>query len=319
MATKSQKKPLEPVFDLAGSPRSKKLYLRAKLQDTVIGNILFGHALLSFAITVCILGVLALGAFEFFYQISVLDFLLGREWAPLFEPRKFGALPIIWGTLLVSIGSAFISIPLGLLTAFYLSEYASDRTRAWVKPSVEILAGIPSVVFGYFALTTVTPFLRGVLPETEVFNAFSASIVVGIMTLPMVCSLSDDAFRAVPQTLREGGYALGATKHEVTLKVVLPAAASGVIASFILAFSRAIGETMAVTLAAGATPNLTFSLLESVQTMTAYIVQVSLGDTPHGTVEYYSLFAVALVLFIITLFVNILSQIVIKRAKKHYV
>ena len=306
------------AIDYQGNPKVKRNYLYAKFEDKVVSRLLQANALLSILITFSILFVLAEGALAFFWEISILDFLFGLKWAPLFEPRKFGALPIIWGTLLVSIGASFFAIPLGLCSAFYLSEYASPKMRSFIKPSIEVLAGIPSVVFGYFALTTITPFLRQILPQTDVFNALSAAIVVGIMTLPMVCSLSDDAFRAVPNSLREGGYALGATKFEVTWKIVLPAASSGVFASFILAFSRAIGETMAVTLAAGATPNMTFSFLESVQTMTAYIVQVSLGDTPHGSIEYKSLFAVGLVLFLITLIVNVISQLIVQKTQTKY-
>ncbi|HDY74489.1 MAG TPA: phosphate ABC transporter permease subunit PstC, partial [Euryarchaeota archaeon] len=225
---------------------------------------------------------------------------------------------LINGTLIITVGAAIVAIPLGLLSAIYLSEYADFRIRQVVKPVLEILAGIPTVVYGYFALTFITPMLRRVYPETNIFNAASASIVVGILILPMVASLSEDAIRSVPRSIKEGAYALGATPFEVSTKIVVPAALSGILASFMLALSRAIGETMAVTIAAGGMPNLTLNPLESVQTMTAYIVQVSLGDTPYGTIEYQSIFAVGMVLFIMTLGMNITSQIVRRRFREVY-
>jgi phosphate transport system permease protein len=209
-------------------------------------------------------------------------------------------------------------LPLGLACAIYLSEYAAPRLRAWIKPVLELLAGIPTVVYGYFALTFVTPLLKQVIPDIQVFNALSAAIVVGIMILPMIATLSDNALRAVPLSLRQAAYALGATSCEVTTRVVVPAGLSGVMASFLLAISRAIGETMAVTIAAGQTPNLSWSPLESIQTMTAYIVQVSLGDTPSGGTAYQTLFAVGLVLFAITLLINIVSQLILARFREVY-
>ena len=254
----------------------------------------------------------------FFSEVSFKEFFFGTKWAPLFEPRSFGVLPIIWGTFLVSFGACLVAIPFGLGIAMFLSEFARPKTRSILKPIIELLAGIPSVVFGYFALITITPILRTFFPGIEVFNALSASIVVGIMTVPMISSLSDDAFRAVPRSLREAGYAMGATSFEVSWKVVFPAAMSGVMASIILAFSRAIGETMAVTLAAGASPKLTIDFLQSIQTMTSYIVQVSMGDTAHGSIEYHSIFAVALVLFFITFSINLLAQWILKTTHIHY-
>ena len=236
----------------------------------------------------------------------------------MFEPSSFGVLPILWGTLLVTFGAALICIPVGLASAIYLSEYASPRKRAVIKPVLELLAGIPTVVYGYFALTFVTPALKLIFPDIQVFNALSGSIVVGIMVLPMVATLSDNALKAVPDSLRQGAYAVGATSYEVTTQIVVPAGLSGVIASFILAISRAIGETMAVTLAAGATPNLSFTFLESIQTMTAYIVQVSMGDTPAGGIAYQTMFVVAALLFVITLFLNIVSLRVLKRFREVY-
>jgi phosphate transport system permease protein len=218
----------------------------------------------------------------------------------------------------VAVGASIIALPVGLASAIYLAEYAPGRPRKILKPLLEILAGIPTVVYGYFALTFITPLFRLVFPGTGVFNAASAAIVVGIMIIPMVTSLSEDALRAVPRHLREASYGLGATKYETVTRVVVPASLSGIIASFILAISRALGETMAVTLAAGATPKLTLNPLESIQTMTAYIVQVSLGDTPFGTIEYKTIFAVGLLLFSITLAMNIASRFVLARFREVY-
>jgi len=215
-------------------------------------------------------------------------------------------------------GAALVALPVGLASAIYLSEYAPDRVRRVLKPALEVLAGIPTVVYGYFALTFITPLLKQIWPQTDVFNAASASIVVGIMIIPMVSSLSEDAMSAVPRSLREGAYALGATRFEVATRTVVPAALSGILASFILALSRAIGETMIVTIAAGATPKLTLNPLESVQTMTAYIAQVSLGETPFGTLEYKTIFAVGLALFAITLLMNLVSLAILRRFREVY-
>lgn len=275
-------------------------------------------ALLSIVTTVAIVVVLVKEASSFFAEVGVFEFLFGTKWTPLLEPRSFGVLPLVCGTFLIVVGSSLIAIPVGLASAIYLSEYAAPRTRSCVKPVLEVLAGIPTVVYGYFALTFVTPFLRTLIPSTEVFNAASGSIVVGIMVLPMVASLCDDALRAVPKSLRNGAYALGATPFEVSTRVVVPGALSGIVAAFVLAISRAVGETMAVTLAAGATPNLTANPLESIQTMTAYIVQVSLGDTEQGGVEYRTVFAVGLLLFLITLSANFASHRILKRFREVY-
>jgi phosphate transport system permease protein len=278
-----------------------------------IGALLFLCAGVSILTTVGIVAVLAWESLPFFREVSVFEFLFGTQWTPLLEPRSFGVLPLLAGTLLIVVGAALVALPVGLATGIYLSEYASARFRGIVKPVLEVLAGIPTVVYGYFALTAVTPFLRSIIPATEVFNAASGAIVVGIMILPMIASLCEDALSAVPDALRNGGYAVGATRAEVALQVVLPSALSGVMASFVLAISRAIGETMAVTLAAGATPKLTANPFESIQTMTAYIVQVSLGDTPRGTVEHRTIFAVGALLFLVTLGMNILARRVVRR------
>jgi phosphate transport system permease protein len=291
---------------------------RWRRQERLIGLALFLCAALSVVTTVGIVLVLVTEAATFFAEVSPIEFFTGRVWAPMFEPQHFGVLPLMAGSVMVAVGAGLIAIPLGLASAIFLSEYAHGRVRATVKPVLEVLAGIPTVVYGYFALTFITPALRQVWPETQVFNAAAASIVVGIMILPMVSSLSEDAMSAVPRALREGAYALGATRFEVATRTVVPAALSGILASFILAISRAIGETMAVAIAAGMTPNLTLNPLESIQTMTGYIVQVSLGETPYGTIEYRTIFAIGLTLFAMTLVMNFVSILVLRRFREVY-
>jgi phosphate transport system permease protein len=294
-----------------------------RLGEQGVRGVLSASALLSIAVTVAIVLVLVTQLWLFFtnreHPVSVIEFLTGTQWSPLFLDKHFGVLPLVVGTLHIVIISGLISIPVGLCTGLYLSEYASPKLRNAVKPVLEVLAGIPTVVFGYFALSFITPFvIKQIFPGAGVYNSLAAGIVVGIMILPMVASLCDDAFRAVPRSLREGGYAMGATKYEVSTQVVLPAALSGVLASFILAVSRAVGETMAVTLAAGASPNLSANVLDSVQTMTAFIAAVSMGDTPAGTIEYQSMFAVAGLLFAITLGMNWLAQKLVRRFREEY-
>lgn len=283
-----------------------------------MGWLLFACAGVSTLVTLGIVAVLLSQTVAFFREIPFADFFTDTRWTPNFQEQHFGIAPLLTGSLLVAVGSAVIALPVGLLTAIFLSEYAPGRVRTVLKPVLEILAGIPTVVYGYFALTFITPLLRSFLPGTDVYNAASASIVVGIMVIPMVSSLSEDALRAVPTSLREGAYALGATKLEVSTRVVVPGALSGVFASFILALSRAIGETMAVTIAAGNLATLTLNPLHSIQTMTAFIVQVSLGDTPQGSIVYKSLFAVGMTLFLITLGMNVLSQWVLSRFREAY-
>jgi len=289
-----------------------------KIKEIAIEKALFFCALASVLTTLGIVLVLIFETFSFFEEVSILDFLTSTKWAPTYRPQHFGVLPLINGTLMIAVGAGIIAIPLGIASAVYLSEYAGVKVRQIVKPVLEILAGIPTVVYGYFAISFITPLLREIVPDANIFNAASASIVVGIMILPMVSSLSEDAMRAVPRSLREGAYALGSTKFEVSTKIVVPAALSGILASFILAISRAVGETMAVTLAAGATPKLTLNFFESIQTMTAYIVQVSLGDTPYGSIEYKTIFAVGMVLFIMTLLMNIASMWIKERYREVY-
>ena len=279
---------------------------------------LFLCALLSIGTTVGIIIVLAVESFAFFREVSVLEFLTGTEWTPLFANQHFGVLPLVVGTMLVSAIAMVVALPMGLLSAIYLSEYSPSGFRRVVKPILEILAGVPTVVYGYFALTFVTPLLQQVFPTLSGFNALSPGLVMGLMILPLVSSLSEDAMRAVPRGLREGSYALGATRMQTALKVVVPAAFSGITAAFILAVSRAIGETMIVAIAAGQQPRLTGNPFVPIETMTAYIVQVSLGDTPQGTIEYRTIFAVGMLLFLMTFGLNLISTWLRERFREEY-
>lgn len=274
--------------------------------------------LLSVLTTLGIAAVLIFESLNFFAEVSIIEFLTETRWTPQFTEKHFGIWPLLSGTLLITVIAAVVALPIGLMSAIFIAEYAPSRVRKVLKPGLELLAGIPTVVYGYFALTFVTPLLQNFIPGLNIYNALSAGIVVGVMIIPMVSSLSEDAIRAVPRSLAEGAYALGATRIEVVLRVMVPGAISGIMASFILALSRAIGETMIVTLAAGAMPNLTANPTESVQTMTAFIVNVSLGDTPQGTVEFYSLFAVGLVLFLMTLSMNFLANLIIRKYRERY-
>ena len=290
-----------------------------RMKDRAIHAVLLLCALVSVATTVGIICVLSVESYRFFSEVSLFEFLFGLRWAPLLEPKSFGVLPLVCGTFLVAGGALLVAVPIGLGSGVFLSEYAPPGMRSVIKPILEVLAGIPTVVYGYFALVFVTPqIIQPLAPNTDIFNAASAAIVVGIMIVPTIASLSDDAFRAVPRSLREGAYALSATRLEVSTRVVFPAAMSGVVAAVILAFARAIGETMAVTLAAGAMARLTLDPFVSIQTMTSYIVQVSLGDTPHGTIEYQTIFAVGMLLFVITLMFNVIAQRVLHRYREAY-
>lgn len=292
--------------------------VRLALKERTIWLLCLACALISVATTFGIIAVLGKETFQFFGIVSPAEFFTGTSWQPLIKPEKFGVLPLMSGTFLVTVGAGLIAVPLGLLSAIFMSEYASPNLRRRVKPVMELLAGIPTVVYGFFALSFVTPILRHFFPSVQVFNAASGAIVVGIMILPLVSSLCEDALSAVPRSLREAAYALGATKMEVSMKVVVPAALSGIMAAVILALSRAIGETMAVTLAAGQTPRMTLNPAESIQTMTAYIVQVSKGDTPTGSTAYLTIFAVGATLFAITMVLNILAIRLVKRYRTVY-
>jgi phosphate transport system permease protein len=272
----------------------------------------------SILVTVGIIAVLLFETMEFLREVSLLEFLTGTEWTPLFANRHFGVLPLVSGTLLASLIAMVIALPAGLLTAIYLSEYSASHIRRVVRPVLEILAGVPTVVYGYFALQFVTPLLQRFIPDLAGFNALGPGMVMGLMILPLVSSLSEDALHNVPNGLREGSYALGATKMQTALRVVVPAAFSGISAAAILAVSRAIGETMIVAIAAGQQPRLTFDPRVPVETMTAYIVQVSLGDTPAGTLEYRTIFAVGMLLFLGTFALNLLSTWLRNRFREEY-
>ena len=297
------------------SPRRRK---SAHFEGSIVKWIFFGCATLSILTTVAILVTLIYQASSFFFEVSLWEFLTGTRWTPILKPRAYGVLPLVSGTLLVTLIAAAVALPIGLMTAIFLSEYAPDKIRRIIKPILEILAGIPTVVYGYFALTFVTPLLQGIFDNLIIFNALSAGLVMGVMIIPMVSSLSEDAMMSVPRSLREAAYALGATRYEVSLRVIVPAALSGIIAAFILALSRAIGETMLVTIAAGATPRMSFDPMESIQTMTAYIVRLSLGEAPVGSLEYNTIFAVGLLLFFITFVMNLLGFWVVRRFREVY-
>ena len=299
--------------------RALRASWRKVLPERIITVIMVLCTVMSILTTVGIVFVLLFQGLRFFGEVSFIEFITGTRWTPLFSSQHFGVLALVSGTFLVAILSMVVALPLGLLSAIFLSEYAPEKVRQVVKPVMEVLAGIPTVVYGYFALLFVTPILQSIWGDIPVFNALSASIVMGIMILPMVASLSEDAMRAVPRSLREAAYGLGATKLEVATQVVVPAALSGIVAAFILAISRAVGETMIVTIAAGQTPNFTLNPFASIQTMTAYIVQVSFGDaTQTDTLHNQSIFAVGLLLFVITLMMNLLSQYVVRRFREVY-
>jgi phosphate transport system permease protein len=274
----------------------------------------------SLVTTAGIVAVLFEETAAFFGEVSPVEFLTATEWTPLFAEKSFGVLPLLSATLLMTAGALAVALPVGLATGIYLSEFAGARQRAVLKPVLELLAGIPTVVYGFFALQFLTPnVVRAIFGDSAgVFNAASASLAMGIMVLPMVSSLSDDAMAAVPRSLREGAYALGADSFEVITRVVVPAALSGIAAGFILAAARAAGETMIVTIAAGQIPNLSWNPLEAMQAMTAYIVQVSLGDTPRGTIEYRSIFAIGMMLFLTTLLMNLAAQWLTNRFREVY-
>ncbi len=293
--------------------------LRRKHRKERILQALFGGAaLVSIFTTLGIIAVLLFETVAFFREVSLWDFLTSTQWTPLFTEKHFGILVLASATLLTTAIALALALPIGLLAAIYLSEYASPRARSFLKPSLELLAGIPTVVYGYFALLTVTPMLKQLFPGMATFNALSAGLVMGVMIIPTVASISEDAIHAVPRSLREGAYALGATKWEVIRGVVLPAALSGIVAAFILGVSRAVGETMIMAIAAGQNPRLTLNPLVPIETMTAFIVQVSLGDTPAGSLAYRTIFAVGMTLFLVTLSLNVISGWIVRRYREQY-
>ncbi|HEY4566071.1 MAG TPA: phosphate ABC transporter permease subunit PstC [Savagea sp.] len=313
------------VSPLNQEPSTRELIEARRKKKTVgdrvermIPSILFVITSLSVLTTIGIVITLFSETFEFFKRVPILEFLTTTTLKPLSENPQFGVLPLIAGTFWSSLIAMLVAIPIGLMTAIYLSEYASQRVRKRFKPMLEILAGVPTIVYGFFAFTFVTPLLKQLIPGLESTNILSPGIVMGVMIIPMVASLSEDAMSSVPQAMREGALGLGATKLEVTRKVVIPAALSGIIASFVLGLSRAIGETMIVTIASGSTKNFTFDVTQSMQTMTAYIVEVTGGDAPAGSTVYYSLYAVAMTLFLFTLLMNVFARYVSRKFREVY-
>jgi phosphate transport system permease protein len=288
-------------------------------RERAIKIVLAACAYVSVLTTFGIVFVLIFETIAFFREVSIVEFLTSTTWSAAFANPQFGIIVLISGTLLTTLIAIAVALPVGLLAAIFLSEYASTRLRRWLKPALEVLAGVPTIVYGYFALTFVTPFLQKTLfPNLTIFNALSAGLVMGVMIIPTIASVSEDAIYAVPRSLREGAYALGATKREVATRIVVPAALSGIVAAVILGVSRAVGETMIVAVAAGALANLDFNPFDPTQTMTAFIVQVASGDTPTGTLTYNTIFAVGMTLFVITLILNITSYLFVRRFRETY-
>ena len=309
-----------PGINVSVSPQPSRFAYQARrhLPERIIQGILFLAAFSAVAVTVAIVVILVYESLGFFAHVSIFEFLTDTEWTPLFSIKHFGVLPLVTGTLVVAAVALSIAIPLGTIIAIYLSEFAPYKVRETVKPFLELLEGVPTVVYGYFALLFVTPMLQTFIPGLPGFNMLGAGIVMGIMIIPYVSSVSEDAMRAVPMHIREGSYAMGATRFQTATRVVTPAATSGIVAAYILGISRAIGETMVVAVAAGTQPNLTLNPMEGAATITAYIVQVSLGDLPHGSLEYQSIFAVGLVLLLMTLLFNVLGHLLRKRFREVY-
>lgn len=299
------------------SPRLAK-NIRRNYKERMVEMLLMLAALVAVGTTFAIVGILLYESLGFFKHVSIVEFLTGTQWTPLFDDAHYGILPLISGTLTTSAIALALAIPVGTVGAIYLSEFASHKTREIVKPILELLVGVPTVVFGYFALLFVTPLLQKIFPDLPGFNMLSAGLVMGVMIIPYISSVAEDAMRAVPMSMREGSYAMGATRFQTAISVIAPAATSGIVAAYILAISRAVGETMVVAVAAGQQPNLTFNPVESAATITAYIVQVAMGDLPHGSIGYQSIFAAGLVLMILTLCFNIIGHIVRKKYREQY-
>ncbi len=307
----------EPSQRTTISPRLAKNY-RRNITERIIEFLLMLCALSAVFTTIAIVVILVYESYSFFEHVSVFDFLTDPQWTPLFEDAHYGIMPLVSGTLTISFVALAFAVPVGTIAAIYLSEFASHKTRETVKPILELLAGVPTIAFGYFALLLVTPLLQMVFPDLPTFNMLGPGIVIGIMVVPYIASVSEDAMRAVPMSMREGAYAMGATRFQTAMRVVTPAAISGIVAAYILAISRAIGETMVVAIAAGQQPNLTFNPMDSAATITAYIVQVAMGDLPHGSIGYQSIFAAGLVLMLMTLFFNVLGHFTRKKFREAY-
>jgi len=294
-----------------------------RLGEKAIQGLLALCAAISVATTTAIVISLLGPSLSFFGEVPIGDFLFGTEWSPALQPQSFGVLPIVVGTLSVTLWGLLFAIPIGLLSAIYLSEYARPRVRKTLKPMLEVLAGIPTVAIGFFAFSFITPALQDVWPgflgdEPNIFNALAAALAIGLLIVPIIASISEDAMSAVPDGLREGAYAMGATRMKVALRVIFPAALSGIVASIVLGVSRAVGETMVVLMAAGATPNLTFNPVESIEAMTAYIAITGTGDIATGTIEYNTIFAVGLLLFVSTLVMNLISIRLVRKYREVY-
>lgn len=304
------------------APTAKSIEFSAsgtrRIYETLIAGFLFLCAAISILTTIGIIGVLIFETVEFFQEVALTDFLIGTVWTPLFEPAQFGVLPLVVSSLVIMTVAMLVAIPIGMLAAIYLSEYATKRVRGLLKPALEILAGIPTVVYGYFAIIFLTPLLRQYIPDLKVFNGLTAGLVMGIMIIPLMASLSEDAMNAVPNSLREAAFGLGSTKMETTLRVVVPGGLSGIVAAFILAVSRAVGETMIVLIAAGQSTTVQWNPLNPMETMTAYIARVSLGDNPQTSIEFKTIFAVGMLLFLITFVLNLISQRVLRRYREVY-
>jgi phosphate transport system permease protein len=315
-----------PVKTAAIYPSVRELSLQShfaglnlqKIRERVIEFLLFLAAMSSIGITLGIVGILLYESEQFFTHVSILDFLTDTEWTVLFANPRYGIMPLVTGTLVTSITALVVALPLGTVVAIYLSEYANPRVREILKPVLEMLSAVPTVVFGYFALLFLTPILQKLLPGLPGFNMLSAGIIIGIMIIPYISSLSEDAIKAVPVTIREGSYAMGATRLQTALRVLIPSAFSGIASAYVLGFSRAVGETMIVAIAAGQQPNLTLNPMEGAATITSYIVQVSLGDLPHGSIAYQSIFAAGLVLMLMTLVFNIGGHFLRKKFREIY-
>lgn len=289
-----------------------------RIKEKIIEGLLWLSAIITILITIGIVWVLLSESIGFFSEVSIVRFLTETEWTPLFADKKFGILPLVTGTLLTTVIAIAVALPIGLTVAIYLNEYAHGQLRQVVKPVLELLATIPTVVYGFFALTVVTPFLQSFIPGLAGFNALSPGIVMGIMIIPMISSLSEDAISSVPKSLREAAYGMGSTRFQTAFKVMVPAASSGILVSIILAISRAVGETMIVAIAAGQQPRLTLNPLVPIETITTYIVQVSLGDVPHGSLEYRTIFAAGITLFIFTFALNNISFWIRKKYQEKY-
>ncbi|MEY3862404.1 MAG: hypothetical protein RIR60_770 [Pseudomonadota bacterium] len=308
---------LNNLTELSISPRLAK-NIRRNIKERVIEFILMMAALSAVFTTFAIVAILLYESLGFFETVSLVEFFTGTEWTPLFEDAHYGIMPLIAGTLTTSFVALAVAVPVGTIAAIYLSEFASHKTREITKPILELLVGVPTIAFGYFALLFVTPLLQIFFPDLPGFNMLSAGLVMGVMIVPYIASVAEDAMRAVPMSMREGSYAMGATRFQTAIRVVTPAATSGIVAAYILAVSRAVGETMVVAVAAGQQPTLTFDPTQGAATITAYIVQVAMGDLPQASIGYHSIFAAGLVLFAMTLTFNLIGHVVRKKYREQY-